>query len=39
MTLGMSVLLEGGYEQALAYFEEFMPVVRARGDVSGSSAA
>ena len=32
MTLGMSVLLEGGYEQALAYFEEFMPVVRARGD-------
>jgi len=32
LTLGLSVLLEGGYEQALAYFEEFMPVVRARGD-------
>src|SRR6266702_1369862 len=31
-TLGMSFLLEGGYEQALAYFEQFMPVVRARGD-------
>ena len=32
MTLGLSFLLEGGYEQALAYFEEFMPIVRARGD-------
>jgi predicted ATPase/class 3 adenylate cyclase len=32
MTLGMCFLLEGGYEQALAYFEEFMPIVRARGD-------
>jgi predicted ATPase/class 3 adenylate cyclase len=31
-TLGLSFLFEGGYEQALAYFEEFMPVVRARGD-------
>ena len=31
-TLGLSFLLEGGYEQALAYFEQFMPVVRARGD-------
>jgi predicted ATPase/class 3 adenylate cyclase len=32
LTLGMSSLLEGGYEQALSYFEEFVPVVRARGD-------
>ena len=31
-TLGLSFLLEGGYEQALAYFEQFMPIVRARGD-------
>jgi len=30
--LGLSYLLEGSCEQALAYFEQFMPVVRARGD-------
>jgi hypothetical protein len=27
----MSSLLEGAYAQALMYFEEFLPVVRARG--------
>ena len=32
LTLGMSSLLKGGYQQALSYFEEFVPVVRARGD-------
>jgi tetratricopeptide (TPR) repeat protein len=32
LTLGMSSLLGGRHEQALAYFEEFVPVVRARGD-------
>jgi predicted ATPase/DNA-binding SARP family transcriptional activator len=32
LTLGLCFLLDGGYEQALACFEEFMPVVRARGD-------
>jgi predicted ATPase/DNA-binding SARP family transcriptional activator len=32
LTLGLSFLLEGGHEQALACFEEFLPVVRARGD-------
>jgi hypothetical protein len=32
LALGMASLLEGGYEQALSYFEEFVPVVRARGD-------
>jgi predicted ATPase/class 3 adenylate cyclase len=31
-TFGMSFLLDGDYDQALAYFEQFMPVVRARGD-------
>jgi predicted ATPase/class 3 adenylate cyclase len=31
-TLAMSFLLEGGHKQALAYFEQFMPIVRARGD-------
>jgi hypothetical protein len=32
LALGMSSLLEGAYAQALTYFEEFLPVVRARGD-------
>ncbi len=32
LTLGLLFLLEGGYQQALACFEQFMPVVRARGD-------
>jgi hypothetical protein len=32
LALGMSSLLEGANEQALSYFEEFVPVVRARGD-------
>src|SRR4029077_12109230 len=32
LTVALSFLLEGGYQRALAYFEEFMPVVRARGD-------
>jgi hypothetical protein len=31
LALGMSSLLEGAYAQALTYFEEFLPVVRARG--------
>src|SRR5437773_1027753 len=30
-TLGLSFPLEGGYEQALAYFVQFVPVARARG--------
>jgi hypothetical protein len=30
LALGMSSLLEGAYAQALTYFEEFLPVVRAR---------
>jgi tetratricopeptide (TPR) repeat protein len=32
LALGMSSLLEGANEQALSYFEEFVPVIRARGD-------
>jgi predicted ATPase/DNA-binding SARP family transcriptional activator len=32
LTLGLCFLLDGGHEQALACFEQFMPVVRARGD-------
>jgi predicted ATPase/class 3 adenylate cyclase len=32
MNLGYSSLFEGEFEQALPYVEEFLPVVRARGD-------
>src|SRR5258707_374839 len=31
-TLGMSFMIEGSHEPAPTCFEEFMPVVRARGD-------
>jgi hypothetical protein len=42
LTLALSSLLDGAYEVALAHFEEFLPVVRARGDrfwlISGLTA-
>jgi predicted ATPase/class 3 adenylate cyclase len=42
LTLALSLLLDGAYEVALAHFEEFLPVVRARADrfwlISGLTA-